>query len=613
MAIDIPKHQKHPSYTGAPVPIDSPQHGKPSSTGWFKRDKKRDSSISQPPVQAPQLPPMNIGPSVPVIAPKLASTSPMSNGIASPARPPKQTLEPNMYSRPDQISNNTPMAPPVVPPKPSMDLRHPMQVPGQGNKPPSLPPIIPVGTLPTIRPSSPLLTDVLNEAFANRRNLKLEEAPPLESPKRDKSPVRQPVVNTFLLQAQQLEERERQEKSASIIAANTALKIGRQLSATSSAASAGKLDVYPSSQSPEEDILGSSKSGSGFFSHFRKRARKRTSVNGEEGPEISSMPVSPIPQLRVGVEKSLRNSVVMEDFYEDAQESLDGELLRAMKQADYAMAAGYRPSQHIMIAPSPVKGHPPSHPPSSHKLGVPIPPLIAPTIRHVPSPYPSTVPTPPILPPLAIPRRASSRAVTTKGSDVSRRLQASPLPQINDDAILIPGAYPLSASPEATFSPDLNSSTAMSRSDTNSSLCLPGAYPRERGSRYNSSSSGLSSAASYQTAFDPETWDSEEQKQRDEQMALQQSLMEATRAMRALEKHPYTDWTESSTAMKNREKFSGDETTLLDNPTITTWPTPPYIEGEDKRIASAAQGKVVSLPIPPIPPRTQENYLNHLR
>ena len=455
-----------------------------------------------------------------------------------------------------------------------------------------------------------------------RRNLKLEEAPRLESPKRDKSPVRQPVVNTFLLQAQQLEERERQEKSTvgSVAMSNSSTKVGRQLSAASSAASNKMEGIVQGTNTIEDDNM-STTGKPGFFSHFRKRARKRISVNGEEGMDTSSIPVSPIPQLRLGGDKSLRNSVVMEDFFEDAQERLDSDLMRTMKEVDYAIAAGYRPpQQHITIAPSPIKHHS-SHPPSSHKLGLALPPTIpikpittstststTATVRHVPSPYPSAVPTPPILPPLQIPRRASSRALT-KGSDSARRTQPSPLPQILDDTIAIPGAYPLSASPEATFSPDFNGSTAMSRSNTNVSLSLPGAYPRERGSRYNSSSSGLSSAASYRTAFDPETWDTEEQKQREEQMALQQSLMEATRAMRALERHPYTDWTETNTG-KNWDAV--DQSTLLDHSAANNWPTPPYIETEDKHL-STPQGKVVSLPIPPLPPRTQENYFSHLR
>ena len=554
------------------------------------------------------------------------------------------------YPRDDHGSPSIPMPsslhpppPPVVPPKvpvekvmfsPSQVQQQQIQVPGyQSVKPPSIPPVPPsLGALPTIRPSSPLLGEVFSDTFnVNRRHLKLEEAPRLESPKRDKSPVRPPVVNTFLLQAQQLE-REEKEKQTALSGQST--KVGRQLSAASTAASTKPDKAVSPTDSVDDEMLSNGKPG--FFSHFRKRARKRISVNGEEGSpdSSSSMPISPLPQLRPmnfggggGGDKSLRNSVVMEDFYEDAQEDLETDLLRTMKEIDYAMAAGYRPpavNHHITIAPSATNKNQSSLPPSSHKLGVAIPPIIpvkntdaASAARYIPSPYPNVLnSSPPKLPPLTIPKRASSRALTTKGSDVesrSRRTQASPLPQIMDDGATIPGAYPISSSPDVVSALDKRGSIPLSRDTTNLSLSLPGAYPKERrGSRYNSSSSGLSSAASYQTAFDPETWDTEEQKQRDEQLALQQSLMEATRAMRALEKHPYTDWTETSggTGNKGWERCDMvDENTLMGGPPVgatNAWPTPPYIENDDGR--RGAQGKVIQVPIPPIPPRTRDQY-----
>jgi hypothetical protein len=80
----------------------------------------------------------------------------------------------------------------------------------------------------------------------------------------------------------------------------------------------------------------------------------------------------------------------------------------------------------------------------------------------------------------------------------------------------------------------------MSRSTT-LSVSLPGAYPNER-NRYNSSSSGLSSAASYQTAFETDQWD-------EDQSELQQSLVEATKASEALEKFQWSDQSKS----KNEE------------------------------------------------------------
>jgi len=63
-------------------------------------------------------------------------------------------------------------------------------------------------------------------------------------------------------------------------------------------------------------------------------------------------------------------------------------------------------------------------------------------------------------------------------------------------------------------------------------------------------------------------WDSEDAKARDEQAMLQQSLMDATRAMRVLEKYSVTDWTEQSKSGRQRE----------DEAAANSWPTPPYIE-----------------------------------
>jgi hypothetical protein len=384
--------------------------------------------------------------------------------------------------------------------------------------------------------------------------------------------VRQVLVNTFVQQALALERAEKEEKNLSPTLSSP--KIGRQLSAASRDVPT-RATQQSSPTSFEEESSSSSGKG-GFFSHFRKRARKRMSVNGDEVVSPDAMPISPIPQLRpvqLSAGNSLRNSIVMEDFFEDAQEEIESDLSRAIKQVDEALFKGYKPG-HITIAPAPNKGIS-SHPPSSHKNGTP-PIPIKHTPRHVPSPYPTTVAeTPPKLPPLTIPKRGSSRPhierSDTNDSNTSRarrRPSHSPLPRILDDVIL-PGAYPLSASPD----PSDRSSPAMSRSNTNLSVNLPGAYPRDR-ARYNSSSSGLSSAASYRTAFDPETWDSEEQRARDEQNQLQQSLMDATRAMRALEKHSLTDWT------------SGP----------STWPTPPY---DDDSTTVTANTNVIAKVVPP--------------
>src|SRR5579871_3883833 len=354
LGIDISKTQKQPSYTNVPYPIESPQQSK---SGWFKRDKKRDSTTSQPPAQAPQLPHISLGPAPPAIPPKIVSPGITNGGMAySPHK--AQNLQYDRrasYQKDDYIA--MPMAPPVIPPKPA-DKYSPIQVPGQQNKPVSVPPVVPIGSLPTIRRSSPLLGDVFGETFNVNRRTKLEEAPRLESPRRGKSPIRQPLVNTFMLQAQQLEKEEK-EKAATQASTGQSTKVGRQLSATSTVAST-MVDKPPSSQpaSPDDDASVSG-SKAGFFSHFRKRARKRMSANEEESsPETSSaMPISPLPQLRLGGENSLRNSIVMEDFYEDAEEDLEHDRLRTMKELDYAMAAGYRPpqQQHITIAPAPSK------------------------------------------------------------------------------------------------------------------------------------------------------------------------------------------------------------------------------------------------------------------
>jgi hypothetical protein len=123
----------------------------------------------------------------------------------------------------------------------------------------------------------------------------------------------------------------------------------------------------------------------------------------------------------------------------------------------------------------------------------------------------------------------------------------------------------------------------MSRSTTNLSVTLPGAYPKEPRGRYNSSSSGLSSAASYRTAFEPETWETEEAKQKEEQAALQQSLMDATRAMRALEKYTFTDWTERPRRTDTEIRDTVEETPQRDSP----WPTPPYNEDSAQKAKNA--------------------------
>ena len=459
-----------------------------------------------------------------------------------------------------------------------------IQVPGQQQKAPELPHL---PSLPTIRPISPLQGDVFESVS---RKPAAKESPRAPTPKRE-SPVRQPVVNTFALQAAQL-------------GVEPHSKIGRQLSATSTDVPTQLTDKESQAESPVDESTSSPKSG--FFSHFRKRARKRMSVD-EFITSPDPMPISPIPQLRpiqLGGEKSLRNSIVMDDFFEDAQEEIESDLMKSM---DEVLSAAYRP-QHITIAPSTIKGAS-SHPPSSHKDGVKQPVIPLKVTRQVPSPYPANVTvTPPKLPPLTIPKRGSSRKMadtpdTPDSSGTSSRARRpqptpSPLPRIIDDVATttIPGAYPLSSSPETTTGIfERHGSIPMSRSTTNLSVNLPGAYPREK-SRYNSSSSGLSSAASYRTAFDPETWDTEEQKQKDEQVMLQQSLMDATRAMRALEKYSYTDWTEQKHGGEKSDLF--EETPLRDNP-VNAWPTPPYFE----ELSNSATKKT-----PNNPPRTEIDY-----
>jgi hypothetical protein len=298
----------------------------------------------------------------------------------------------------------------------------------------------------------------------------------------------------------------------------------------------------------------------------------------------------------------------MEDFFEDAQEELpsfDGGM-DFMKEVD--MGLKQRQSQHITIAASPVKttfgmaswgvqgSGASSGPPSSHKGGGVVPafiPMMKPSNRHVPSPYPDIIP--PKLPPLTIPKRGSSRTHASSSetdSIISSRARKSQsqsdtnnynhYQRTGDDGIKIPGAYPLSSSPDTSIG-------SLSRRNSiplsNLSVQLPGAYPLEH-HQQRQSSSGLSSAASYRTAFEPDTFDIEELKQREEQMMLRQSLMEATRAIRALEKHPFTDFAERHLQHNNSpgqgQRMQGvmvaerydvlDSAVLCDTP---AWPTPP--------------------------------------
>jgi len=551
--------------------------------------------------------------------------------------------------------------------------------------------------LPSIRPSSPLLGEVFN----GNKAAGLKATGGLESPKREKSPIK--VVNTFLLQAQALEAQEKLERQRqleleqqqllqrlqeeqrqkqeqqrleeqqrlrelqvqqqkekelkekqeqlrqqqqlqqqqlqqqlqlqqqqlqqqqqippppSLGLSTTELsptKVGRQLSAASSlppqplpspsaatAASSSPKSLHDSD--PSAAGLSRSSSQKGFFSHFRKRARKRMSTSEDlhlvspssetsPGTGTSSMPISPLPQLPpLG-----RNSVVMEDCFEDAQEELPSfEGMDFMKEVD--MGLKQRQSQHITIAASPVKGmfggaswgpQGSSGPPSSHKGGGSVPTVfpMKPPNRHVPSPYPDL---PPKLTPLSIPKRGSSRthASSSETSDTSSSSRArkphsrmdtsTPGNNRSDDGIKIPGAYPLSASPETSTS-SLSRRNSLPLSTL--SMQLPGAYPREQ----QQSSSGRSSAASYRTAFEPDTFDIEEQKQREEQMMLRQSLMEATRAIRALEKHPFTDFAERHQGQGQGQKMQGvvmaerkdgvDSAVLCDSP---AWPAPPNDRG----------------------------------
>lgn len=438
-----------------------------------------------------------------------------------------------------------------------------IQVPGQNLKQGELSHL---PSLPSIRPISPLR----NEVFPNS----IHRKPVATTPKRGKSPPRQLLVNTFLQQAQQLE-RLGDEKSLS----PKPTKIGRQLSAAS-----GEIPTHSDKSSSPTEVLGddSGATKAGFFSHFRKRPRKGMSFGSDE-PE--TMPISPLPQLgpiQLGGDKSIRNSIVMEDFFEDAREEFETDL---MKEVDEALSSTFRPTQ-ITIAPSPVKGQISSHPPSSHKNGGMPPTQPIKFTRPAPSPYPSTTAvaeTQPKLPPITIPKRGSSRKLSSDTPDSgassrARRPNAtpSPLPRILDDVVpTIPGAYPLSSSPDIIFTlDDRGGSVPMSRTTTNLSVNLPGAYPKER-NRYNSSSSGLSSSASYRTAFDPETWDTEEQRQKEEQIMLQQSLVDATRAMRALEKYTYTDWTERKPVGIVAD---ANEEPRIRETSITAWPTPPYVE-----------------------------------
>ena len=523
--------------------------------------------------------------------------------------------------------------PPPKQPEPPSKPTYQIQYPGQGNLPPpgkmaeiQLPALPSI--LPSIRPSSPLLGEVFN---GNRMG-EVKKSSGLESPKREKSPIK--VVNTFLLQAQALEaeekkrmeqqrlleqqqqeqlriqqqqeqlrlqkqqeelrlqqqqeqlriqqqqqQQQRMQSSGLSTTEVSPTKVGRQLSATSSLPSQplpSPSAAAGASESPHQETEGLSRSSSqkGFFSHFRKRARKRMSTSEDISPiepsPITNMPISPLPQLQFG-----RNSVVMEDFFEDAQEELPFESMDFVKEVD--MGLKQRQSQHITIAPNPVKGFQKggSGPPSSHKGGA-IPAFIPAkaTNRHIPSPYPDV----PKLAPLSIPKRGSSRTHGSSETDsgTSSRARKSQSTTNNssrmDDGIKIPGAYPLSASPDT-------SSGSLSRRNSiplsNLSVQLPGAYPREL-----QSSSGRSSAASYRTAFEPDTFDIEEQKQREEQMMLRQSLMDATRAIRAMEKHPYTDFTEHNQG----QKFHGlgerhdvlESAILCDTP---SWPTPPNERG----------------------------------
>lgn len=593
--IDIPQRGARPQASLSPLASQTTfqqnelQHhaSQPQLTtqksGWFNRgrDKKRDSSIGLAP---PQLPAINVAPSLPPIAPKITIPAGMAFISPNATKPqPQQPEQRSPYHPPPKQHTFVEPHPPPAPPKVGISHRgswnHPIQVPGQHGKGADL-------SLPTIRPVSPIHNQLFpGDHHVPRKPLKLEEAP-----KPEKSPIRVPVVNTFALQAAALEAQSTQTS----LATQSPTKVGRQLSSTST-------DVASPFPSPNELPTGE-QGKAGFFSHFRKKARKRMSMT-EDSLEPSSAtspvaPISPIPQLRpidLGGETSLRNSIVMEDFFEDAREEIESRDL--MKQFDEALAAAAagntaKPT-HITIAPAPIRGAISSHPPSSHKLGLAIPPshtsaLAAKSTRHLPSPYPSNPepPTTTALPPLNIPKRGSSRKVNPDSSSESssfprsRRTNAnpSPLPRILDDVpsqITIPGAYPLSSSPESLLFPERRPSLPLSRS-TNLSVNLPGAYPREK-NRYNSSSSGLSSAASYRTALDSEMWDSEDAKARDEQAALQQSLMDATRAMRALEKYSVTDWTEQTRSGRQKEE----------DVAAHSWPTPPYIEdsvgGEGKK------------------------------
>lgn len=476
----------------------------------------------------------------------------------------------------------------------------PPPIPVQQNhvKTESIPNILPA--LPTIRPLSPLQGGVFGD-FAKPSKQQQEPEKTLVSP------IRPP-----------------QSTDESLLNPHFGTKVGRQLSSTSRSDIPGRTSQQISTplDSPNEDA---SSSKQGFFSHFRKRARKRMSSAqgyGDESPSpetSSTMPISPLPQFRpiqlTGSDgKSLRNSVVMEDFFEDARSELSSADL--LRQVDEVLSKGdvftgsagpvVPGGKHITIAPSPTKSRGSSlYPPSSHKLGgIPAQDLNVPN-RHVPSPYPSKLTSSPTtnLPPLSIPKRGSSRALKP-GEDSSTKARKSnipsPLPRHLDIPGSFPGSYPLSSSPEDAslpLPPPRRPSIPMSRSTSNLSVNLPGAYPRTATGRYNSSSSGLSSAASYRTAYDPDVWETEDQKQKDEQTLLQQSLMDATRAIKALEKYEFAN------NVRSGDLLGRDESTIVNG----TWPTPPYVE-EDvgmsaKKVKPPRKSEVdyfqLGLPSPP--------------
>ena len=530
----------------------------------------------------------------------------VNGGMAfSPGRPQQPPTKPHPEIR---VVNPPPPPLPVQPPKVSqqkLSWAQPIQVPGQpitSTKAPELPPL----DLESL--GGNLFADATFNALPVK---KVKEPTRSPSRKRDKSPVRVPVTNTFAQQAQLLEQQEKASVAPVVappippviptgiqaIIPPAPAKVGRQLSNASR-----DMPIHPveksESMTTQDSLLAdedpsSSAAKPGFFSHFRKRARKRMSTTEEVIASPDAMPISPIPQLKaiqIGDNNFLRNSIVMEDFFEDAQDHFSdssGDLLRQMDEA--LASSGSTRTKHITIAPMPVKSMASSHPPSSHKNGGAVPPPLPSGFgKPVPSTYSTNVSetTSPVkAPPLAIPKRGSSRQLTKSSSNDSvtsrpRRPNASPspLPRIFDDIYAIPGSYPLSSSPDNLVNlSERRPSIPMSRSTTNLSLSLPGAYPRER-TRYNSSSSGLSSAASYRTACDQETWEAEIEKQREEHLMLQQSLLDATKAMHALEKYS------SLTDFSDRHKYSE---TAVDR--TSAWPTPPY---EDKQVKPPPRGDI---------------------